>query len=185
MSFLNKQCIFLFWHHLAISNKEKRQNWNAIYWTLIYIIYDIYKCPINSIPILYIYTNFFFVYPASSAGKRFTSTKEVNIFLEQVSRTICKTLDWIMGGMSQWFPFYFLVILDCLTRVVWTVQIRPPPPPPPPKQPVEWKKKKKNNTERSAHNAIKSALVKLVSKQNTAAPEEEKPALWLSNKHGA
>ena len=32
----------------------------------------------------YMYTNFLFVYPANSAGKRVTSTKEVNIFLEQV-----------------------------------------------------------------------------------------------------
>ena len=32
----------------------------------------------------YMYTNFLFVYPASSVGKRVTSTKEVNIFLEQV-----------------------------------------------------------------------------------------------------
>ena len=31
------------------------------------------------------YTNFLFVYPASSVGKRVTSTKELNIFLEQVS----------------------------------------------------------------------------------------------------
>ena len=44
--------------------------------------------------ILYMYTNSLFVYPSSFVGKRLTSTKEVNIFLEQVSINICKILDW-------------------------------------------------------------------------------------------
>ena len=62
-----------------------------------------------------------------------------------------------LGGVSQWFPLYFPVILDCLTRVVWTVRT-------PPKQPVEWKKKGKKKKEkekkRSAHKAVKSTLAK-------------------------
>ena len=68
-----------------------------------------------------------------------------------------------MGGMSHWFPLYFPVILDCLTRVVWTVQI-------PPKT-ASWVQKKKRKKRRTAHKAVKSTLV---SKQNTAALEEEK-----------
>ena len=61
--------------------------------------------------LLYKYTDFLFVYPASFAGKRFTSTKEVNIFLEQVSINICKTLDWLGHGwyvsvISPWFSCY-------------------------------------------------------------------------------
>ena len=47
------------------------------------------------------YTNFLFVYPASFVGKRVASTKEVNIFLEQVSINICKTLDWVISPLSS------------------------------------------------------------------------------------
>ena len=55
-----------------------------------------------------LYTNSLFVYPASFGGKRLTSTKEVNIFLEQVSINSCKTLDW---------DFLFMFLLSW-TRVV-------------------------------------------------------------------
>ena len=56
--------------------------------------------------LLFMYTNFLFVYPASSVGK-VTSTKEVNILLKQVSINICKTLDWVVC-LSD-FPFIFLL----------------------------------------------------------------------------
>ena len=98
--------------------------------------------------LLYMYTNSLFVYPSSFVGKRLTSTKEVNIFLEQVSINICKILDWD-------FLFMFL-----LSWVVWTVQIQKE------QLPVAWK-----NPERSAHKAVKCTLV---SKQNTAAPEKKR-----------
>ena len=38
--------------------------------------------------LLYMYTNSLFVYPASFVDERVTSTKEVNIFLEEVSINI-------------------------------------------------------------------------------------------------
>ena len=57
---------------------------------------------------LYVYTEFLdCVYPDSIAGKRFISTKEVNILLEQVSINICKTLDWVVCLSN--FPFIFLL----------------------------------------------------------------------------
>ena len=63
--------------------------------------------------LLYMYTNFLFVYPASFVGKRVTSMKEVNIYLEQVSRNICKILDWVVC-LSD-FPFILLLS--------WTVTV--------------------------------------------------------------
>ena len=58
------------------------------------------------------------MYPASSAGKRFTSTKEVNIFLEQVSIT---KNSWLDHAISLLFSCY-LVIQGCLNSS------DPPPP---------------------------------------------------------
>ena len=49
--------------------------------------------------LLYMHKKFLFVYPASFVGKRVTPTKEVNIFLEQVSINICKTLDWVISPL--------------------------------------------------------------------------------------
>ena len=109
------------------------------------------------------------MYPASFVGKRFTSTKDVNIFLEQISINICRTLDWVICPL-----FSCYLGLYKITRVVWTVQI--------PCKTACWvgEKNRKNekNTERSAHKAVKSTLV---SKQNTAAPRKKIKwrKLWL------
>ena len=75
--------------------------------------------------LLYLYTNFLFVYPASSVGKRFTSTKEVNIFLEQVSINICKLLTVISPLFSCYFGLFNQGYLNSSD---------PPPPPPPQKK---------------------------------------------------
>ena len=89
---------------------------------------------------MYMYTNFLFVYPASFVGKRFTSTKEVNIFLEQVSINIGKTLDWVNS------PLFFCYLgpfnQGCLNSSV------PPPPHPPKKTPSLLSEKKRKKREK-------------------------------------
>ena len=90
--------------------------------------------------LLYMYTNSLFVYPASFVGKRFTSTKEVNILLKQVSINICKTLDWVISPLSS--SYLGLFNQGCLNSSD------------PPKTAFCVKK-----TERSAHKAVKSTLV--------------------------
>ena len=93
---------------------------------------------------------------ASFAGKRFTSTNEVNIFL-----VLCH--GWYVSVISPRFSCYLWQ--DCLNSSSDT-----------PKTACRVKKTNKKKTERSAHKAIK---ITLMSKQNTVAPEE-KIALWLS-----
>ena len=97
------------------------------------------------------YTNFLFVYPASFVGK-VTSTKEVNIFLEQVSEIFVKLLTgWYVSVISPLFSCYLgLFNQSCLMSD------------PPPQNSLLSEKK-----ERSAHKAGKSTLV---IKLNTAAP---------------
>ena len=113
--------------------------------------------------LLYMYTNFLFVYPASSVGKRFTSTKEVNIFLKQVSINICKTLDWV-SVISPLFSCYFGLFNQGYLNSSY-----------PPRTACGVKKTK--TTERSAHKAV----IKHLSEQTKHhAPEEEKIVLWLS-----
>ena len=117
------------------------------------------------------YKKLLFVYPAIFIFcKRFTSTKELNILLKQVSINVCKTLDWVVCLGD--FPF------SCHLGLFSQGCLNSSDPP--------------QNSLRSAHKAVKSTLV---SKQNTAAlifffflnsviiPWELRPNLWHTHTH--
>ena len=104
--------------------------------------------------LLYMYKKILFVYPTSFVSKRVTSTKEVNIFLEQVSINICKTLDWVVC-LSD-FPFIF-----CYLGPELSEQSNSPPTTTTTKTSLLCEK-----TEASTHKTVKSTLV---IQQNTVA----------------
>ena len=101
------------------------------------------------------YKKFLFVYSASFLllllfCKRFTSTKELNILLKQVSINVCKTLDWVV--CPPLFSCYLgLFSQGCLNSSD------------PPQNSLLTEK-----TVRSAHKAVKSILISEQTKHHSS-----------------